>query len=109
VTAVNHLAGLRGEIAESALPALCKALQDPATCGAAANVISSFREDGVAAIPALLGVLERDEIEGIGPFCVARTLYVLSREFAEECPPETVAELTKFGCRPIWEHDADVP
>jgi hypothetical protein len=109
VTAVNHLAGLRGEIAESALPALCKALQDPATCGAAANVISSFREEGVAAIPSLLEVMETDELKGLGRYCAARTLYTLSREFAEECPPETVAELTKFGCRPIWEHDADLP
>jgi HEAT repeat protein len=106
VTAVNHLSGLRGEFSEIALPALCKALQDPATCGAAANAISSFREEGVAAIPALLEVLKTDELKGLGHYCAARTLYTLSREFAEECPPETVAELTKFGCRPIWEQES---
>lgn len=101
-TALWHLRGLQGELAKLALPALCDALKHPGTCASAANTLSTLREDAIPAIPALVEILNAGRIEGTGALCVARTLYVLSPEFAEQCPPEVAAQLTRFCCEPIW-------
>jgi HEAT repeat protein len=100
--AVLQLSGLSGRLADLALPALCEALRDPKTCSSAASAISSLRDDGVPAIGAMIELLESGTLQGMGAFCVARTLYELSPEFAEQCPPEVVERLTRFGCHPIW-------
>jgi HEAT repeat protein len=105
VVAIGQLQGLHGELARLVLPAFCDALLEPATCPSAAAAISSLREDGLPAIPVLNDLLESGQLEGLGKFCVARTLYELSPEYAARLTPEEVESLTRFGCHPIWTRD----
>jgi HEAT repeat protein len=90
-----------------AVPALCDALDDEKTCASAANALSSLREAAVDAIPALVRALtthSNEEYMSTGWFCAARALYTLSREHAQDFPPELVDQITRIGHqRPIWQ------
>jgi HEAT repeat protein len=105
--AVVCLGNCGGVAPDLAVPALCDALDDDETCASAANALSSLREAAVDAIPALVRALtthSNEEYMSTGCFCVARALYTLSREHAQDFPPELVDQITRIGHeRPIWQ------
>jgi HEAT repeat protein len=105
-TAAACLGRCGGAAPDLAVPALCDALDDCATCASAANALCSLREAAVKAVPALVRALETHfdgESMNVGRFCAARALYTLSREHAERLSPELVHQITRIGHRPpIW-------